>query len=115
MVRSNTAHLKETRQNMRGGTGDIDFTHLLSKDELYSKGRLFSIISIKPGDGIGYHTHTGEMECYYIINGNALYNDNGNEVSLQKGDLTLTRDGEGHSIANNGNDVLEVVALIINN
>ena len=102
-------------EKMRGGEGSVLITHLLDKNELYSKGRLYAHVTLKPGCSIGYHVHEGEMESYFILKGKALYNDNGAEIEICAGDSTLTTDGFGHAIANIGEEDMEMIALIIFN
>ena len=106
--------LKEViNENMRGGDGSIIITHLADKDEMYDKCRLFARITIKPGCSIGHHVHENESEFFHIISGTALYDDNGKQIELQPGDVTVTPAGQGHSIANNGDKDLIIIALIM--
>lgn len=69
---------------------------------------------LAPGCSIGYHEHQGESETFYILAGEARYNDNGTEVTLSPGDCAHTASGQGHSIANAGETPLEFIALIVN-
>lgn len=62
---------------------------------------------------IGYHEHKGEFETFYIVNGEAMFNDNGVKSKLSRGDLTVTGGGKGHSIENIGDEDLEIIALIL--
>ena len=108
------AELKvDVLENMRGGDGSVIITHLANPDEMYDKSRLFAKLTIKPGCSIGYHVHDNETEIFNIISGTALYDDNGTQVELLPGDVTVTPAGHGHSIANNGKDDLAVIALIM--
>jgi quercetin dioxygenase-like cupin family protein len=113
MVYRNEAHKIVINENMRGGDGSVAVKHLLDKEGLYEKGRLFAQLTIKKGCSIGLHKHEGEMEAFYILSGTALFNDNGVTTVLQPGDVAYTVDGENHSIANNGEEDLELIALII--
>jgi mannose-6-phosphate isomerase-like protein (cupin superfamily) len=99
-------------ENMRGGVGSVAIKLLAEQGEMYDKNRLFAKIIVKPGCSIGYHVHENEMELYYILSGKALYDDNGTQVELSPGDVTVTLSGEGHAIANNGDVDLEFMALI---
>lgn len=97
-----------------GGKGHLTIRHALtSPEEFYGKGRLFAQNTLEPGASIGWHTHTGEMEVYYILSGTAKVNDNGKEEILQPGDLSWTGDGESHSIENVGDGPLHFMALIL--
>jgi quercetin dioxygenase-like cupin family protein len=104
-------------ENMRGGSGTVKMEQVLDKEknEFNGKGRIYSKITLKPGCSVGYHIHEGEMECYYILKGSGLYDDNGSETAVSQGDVTLTRSGEGHGIINTGDEDLEMMALILYN
>ena len=115
MVRRKSEIIVTTVENLRGGKGIISVEELASKDELYNKGRLFAVTTVKPGDSIGFHKHEGEMEAYYILQGKGLYSDNGVETEVNAGDVTYTPDGEGHSMANIGDEDLKFIALIVFN
>lgn len=68
---------------------------------------------VYPGSSIGYHTHTGENEIYYILKGKARFNDNGTMREIQAGDVTITYPGEGHGIEAIGKEPVEMIALIL--
>ena len=100
-------------ENMRGGNGAVIIEHVLDKNGLNEKGRLYAKIILKPGCSIGEHVHEGEMESFFILKGIAAYNDNGVPVELGAGDVTHTADGQNHAVANNGAEDVEMMALII--
>jgi len=113
MIKRNADYETQINENMRGGEGSVKLEHLLNADELNNKGRLFARITIEPGCSVGHHVHDGEMESYYIVSGEAEYDDNGETVKLSAGDTTHTPSGEGHGIKNSGTEPLEFIALII--
>ena len=82
-------------------------------EELYNKGRLFANITLKPGCGIGYHVHEKDSELFYLMKGEALYNDNGVECTVSAGDVMLCPAGAGHAIANKGEEPVELCAVIV--
>ena len=43
----------------------------------------------------------------------ALYNDNGTECVLSAGDVMICPAGTGHAVANNGEETLELCAVIV--
>lgn len=96
-----------------GGKGVLTNVHFLDKEDAAGTGRLFVRSILTPGSSIGYHTHKGDFEVYYILTGIALVNDNGEEHTLYPGDSILTKNGFSHSIANAGATDLEYIALII--
>ena len=99
---------------MRGGDGEVRMKELLQPGQFCGHGRLFNHMVLAPGCSIGYHEHQGESETFYILAGEARYNDNGTEVTLSPGDCAHTASGQGHSIANAGETPLEFIALIVN-
>ena len=103
----------EYRPNMRDGNGTVELTSFATPEELNNKGRLFANITLKPGCSIGYHVHENESELFYLMKGEALYNDNGVERTLSVGDVMICPAGTGHSIANNGQENLELCAVIV--
>ena len=113
MVKRKSSYETKINENMRGGEGSVKIENLLSPDELNNKGRLFAKITLEPGTSIGSHVHEGEMESFFIISGQAVYDDNGESVTLYPGDTTYTPNGDGHSIKNTGKEALEFIALIL--
>ena len=98
--------------NLKGGKGTTRVLNILEKDEMHGTGRLFGISMIPVGGSIGQHTHAGDFETYYILEGKALVNDNGNIQELGPGDMTHCKDGDFHSIENIGDVELRYVAVI---
>lgn len=113
MIKKATECKKEYRENMRGGNGTVEITNFASPVELNNKGRLFANITLKPGCGIGYHVHEADSEIFYLMKGEALYNDNGTEYSVRAGDVMLCPAGTGHAISNNGTEDVELCAVIV--
>ena len=114
MIRKYADLLKEQKTAPFDGTGEIMVRSLLNgPDELYRKGRVFAHTTVYPGSTIGYHVHTGESETYYILSGVGQFNDNGVMREVKAGDVTFTGAGEGHGLANTGNEPIEMIALIL--
>jgi mannose-6-phosphate isomerase-like protein (cupin superfamily) len=99
---------------IRGGVGEVEMHHLLEgADEMYGHGRMYNLMVIEPGGTIGEHEHTGDNEIFYFLEGTGTYNDNGTEVQVGPGDVTICNDGEFHSVANTGDVPLKFIALIL--
>ena len=113
MIKKHSGQVVTLNENMRGGEGEVRIEALLSPEELYEKGRLYSRVVLKPGCSIGYHIHENEMESYTIISGTGDYNDDGDEIKVCAGDVTLTQSGQSHGIKNNGGEDLVLIALIL--
>lgn len=114
MIKRNEDHKIETLESMFGGAGSVSFKRIIeTPEELYGKGRVFSVTTLAPGSEIGWHVHHGDGEFYYILSGEGEYSDNGNIVTLRAGDTAFCADGEGHSMVNRGPEPLVSLALII--
>ncbi|NLG25547.1 MAG: cupin domain-containing protein [Clostridiales bacterium] len=100
----------EIREKMRGGSGLVKLTALSSR--LHPHMRLFSELSLQPGESIGYHTHEGETEFYYFLSGSGRVSDDGEFFAVGAGDSMCTPSGHGHSVENVGDGELRFVAVI---
>ena len=113
MIKKAAEFQTDYRENMRGGNGTVEITNFVTPEELNSKGRMFANITLKPGCGIGFHMHENESELFYVMKGEVLYNDNGEECVLSAGDVMLCPAGSGHAVANNGAETAELCAVIV--
>ena len=113
MIRKAAECGKKHNEKMRGGNGVVTITSFATPEELNNKGRLFANITLKPGCSIGYHVHENESELFYLMKGEALYNDNGTEYPVSAGDVMICSAGSGHAVANNGAEDAELCAVIL--
>lgn len=74
--------------------------------------RLLGRFTIKKGCSIGNHTHTGEVEYYYILSGQGIVTEDSGETTVNPGDVVVTGWGQSHSIRNECDKDLEFVAVI---
>ena len=101
------------KENVFGGNGIVLFEYLLNEEQLNGMCKLYAKIKMKPGSSLGYHVHEGESETYYILSGEASYDNNGEKMKVYAGDVTFTASGQGHSIVNDGTEDLVFMELII--
>ena len=113
MIRNANEMIREIKDQMRGGKGSVELTHIFKQDEFKGKARLIAKITINPGCSIGFHEHVSEEEIFYILEGKGISNDNGIEREVSAGDATLTGDGASHSIENHGDTPLQLLAIIL--
>ena len=88
-------------------------TNLADFEKWAPRARLYSLIQLKAGEEVEFHMHVGESESFFFLSGKGIYNDNGCEVEVTPGMVTLTPSGEGHAIKNTGEETLSFIALII--
>ena len=114
MIRKEAECKKEFRERMREGNGTVEITNFIaSPEEMCMKGRMFSKITLKSGCSIGFHVHEKDSELFYILSGSAQYNDNGQVVTVNAGDVTICPAGTGHGIENNSDETVEMIAVIV--
>ena len=103
-----------TAKNKAGGKGEIQITHLLPPN-FFATGncQMFASVVIPAGASIGNHPHNGNTETYHILQGKALYTDNGKTYEVGVGDTTFCADGDEHGIENIGEEDLKFIALIV--
>lgn len=114
MIIENKSKQQEIKQNMRGGKGNVEITHITDNEILGKNCRLFAQITVKPGDSIGDHQHLGEREIFYFIQGKGIVIDNGKQSEIGPGDVMVTPDQSSHSVVNTGDQDLVFMALILN-
>ena len=113
MIKRQNEMVKEIKEQMRGGKGSVEITHIFMQNELKGKARLCAKITINPGCSIGLHEHVNEEEIFYIIKGKGTLDDNGVTREVAQGDSVLTGGGATHSIENTGGETLEMLAVIL--
>lgn len=101
------------RENLRGGNGVLQFTNIFESDEV-PKTRLFSVVTVKPGDSIGVHPHDEEGEAYVILDGEATVLEDGVEYLLHAGDAEYCTGGHTHGLRNDSDGPVTFLAIIIN-
>lgn len=104
---------KMYNEKMRGGNGTVEITSFATPEELNNKGRLFANITLHPGCGIGFHMHENESELFYVMKGEAVYNDNGIEYPVSTGDVMVCPAGTGHAVSNNSTEDVALCAVIV--
>jgi len=102
----------EIREQMRGGNGSTQLTHLVDCEK-ETNVRLLAEMTLAPGASIGNHSHESEAEYFLILSGSGTVNDNGVDTLVNAGDVVITKDGASHNIANTGNVPLVFHAVIV--
>lgn len=103
----------ETVEKVNGGAGFIMKEALITPEQLGNHCKMFSRVTLKPNCELGHHEHHGETETYYILSGSGMYDDDGNAVPVEAGDVTFCESGKGHGVKNTGTEDLVFVALIL--
>lgn len=99
-------------ENVHGGNGYILRDVLLQDNQLNGICTFAACITLEPGCEIAPHVHAEDTEMYFLIEGNALYNDNGEETEVHVGDVMFCEKGDSHAIKNHTDSPAKFVALI---
>lgn len=113
MLKRNRDMHTEIREQMRGGQGSVEITHVFQPGELQGGCRLLATITLEPGSSIGKHVHANEEEIFYILRGVASVDNNGEPAQLGPGDALLTGGGQYHAVENTGSETLVILAIIL--
>ena len=100
------------KSNMRGGNGTIHGVTVFEQSEV-PKTRVYSVMTFRPGDSIGVHSHTGEGETYLILEGDAVVTEDGVDYVLHAGDAEYCSDGHTHAIANQSDRPMSMLAIVM--
>lgn len=103
----------EERAAMRGGPGSVVLRHIAEGEALPKKCRLFSLITLEKGCGIGAHAHESETELFYVLQGEGILDDNGEKKPFGAGDCNVCGGGAYHAIVNEKDEPLVFVAAIV--
>ena len=106
-------------EGLAGGKGKALKYEIVSKDELMGHGRLYARIILEPGSSVGWHQHVNDTEPYYILSGEGDFIEGSSEnekirTHVKAGDICVINVGQWHSLENNSDSNLEMIALIYN-
>lgn len=92
-----------------GGEGLIRFKRLAEASQLNGLCNFIDVAVLPPGVSIGRHRHKpNEEEFYLVLNGRGTMFRNGEEFSVQSGDLIRNPPGGEHGLVNSGDQPLRI-------
>lgn len=112
MIKSKEEMRKGSVTGLRGGVGELYQLHILEKEETGGRTDMFTIFTILPGRTIGLHTHDTNAEVYYVLKGEIVVNQDGEEHTVKEGGVVFTADGASHSVENRADVPAEMLAII---
>lgn len=112
MIKRKEAMHHTARANMRGGNGTIHGVTIFEPEEV-TKTRIFSVLTLQPGDSVGIHPHEVEGEAYLILEGEAVVTEDGVDYLLHAGDAEYCTDGHTHGVANQSDKPVSLLAIVI--
>ena len=115
MIHRKPEMIHDTKSNLRGGVGNLDFCHLLSKEELGNWATMLAAVTLQPGESVGEHPHTENGELYFVLSGSVMIAEDGVEAELFPGDAEFCAHGHTHAIRNHTDEPAVFLALIVPN
>ena len=98
--------------NPQGGCGYLVKESILTPGEKLGNVSMYARITLGPKSTLGYHKHEVNGEIYFVLEGEAVYNDNGEKRIIGPGEVTRTPSGFSHGIENNSDQPFVFMALI---
>ena len=108
-------YISMDKENVAGGEGTIHFEYTFTRDMPPMENPLREIawVTLKPGVSLGFHKHEVNEEVYAFISGTGIFTENdGSEIEVGPGDMTVTRLGQSHAVRNEGTEDLVFIAVI---
>jgi mannose-6-phosphate isomerase-like protein (cupin superfamily) len=115
MIRKAEDMIREIKDSMRGGCGQVELVQLFKPGEYAGKARIIARLTLNQGCSIGAHQHLHEEEIFYVISGQGLLAEpaDGPETLLNAGDAALTISGGSHTIRNAQPEPLVLLAAVL--
>ena len=101
----------EQSVNRCGGTGTITVHQFLDREDMQAKGMGCTRLVFPVGASIGVHQHVDSVEQYYVVSGNGIFHDDGEDKPISAGQIGVMRPGGYHGISNTGKTEMEVVSV----
>ena len=70
------------------------------------------MFTIEPGRTIGLHSHDTNAEVYYVLEGEMVVVQDGEEHLVRAGDVVFTADGHSHSVENRSDRAVKMLEII---
>jgi mannose-6-phosphate isomerase-like protein (cupin superfamily) len=93
------------------GGASVPFTRIFGKEDFDSGFRWLDLCIVKPGAEISVHSHFVDDEVYFILEGNATKIVNGQEASVEPGDIVLLKCGGSHGLQNRSDQEVHVLVI----
>jgi len=122
MIKRGRNDVEETIvEDIHDGVGKVKVRQLLGYEPLLplpghpedfdSCIRFMHETTLLPRASIGLHSHEGNEELYYVLEGKGLMTVNEESVEMNPGDVCLTKSGSSHSFKNIGEGELRIIVL----
>ena len=102
-----------TLENLRGGKGTIRKQTLIAPEDSCGKFKMCAKLTIRPGRTIGEHSHMPDAEFCYLLDGELVIADGGEEYTVRAGDAWMCGDGASHYTRNDSDKSATLLAIVV--
>ena len=96
---------------IHGGEGQCRHCVVFHEEEMEAPVRFINYTVIPPFGSFGLHKHGNDNEFYVILNGEGVYEEDGVEAKVKKGDIIMNAPMGNHGIRNTGENNMEVLVF----
>ena len=103
------------REKVGGGEGVLSGVFSFTRHEAKEDEAIKEIgwMTLLPGASIGMHKHENNEDAYIIVSGTGVFiGDDGKEIPVKAGDITIARKGQSHALINNGTEPLYFLDVV---
>ena len=103
------------REKVGGGEGVLSGVFSFTRNDSAEEDVIKEIgwMTLLPGASIGLHKHVDNEDAYIIVSGTGIFiGDDGVEVPVKAGDITIARQGQSHSLVNNSAEPLYFLDVV---
>ena len=87
-------------EHLRGGDGQVIRQTLIAPEDSCGKFKMCAKLTLEPGCTIGAHAHMPDAEFCWLLEGELLIQDGGEEKIVKPGDAWMCGDGASHYTKN---------------
>ncbi len=102
----------EIIEKLRGGEGHVTKRTLIAPEDSCGKFKMCAVLTIEPGCSIGEHSHMPDAEFCYLMEGELVILDGGEERTVHPGDAWMCGDGNVHYTVNRSDDKAVFLAIV---
>ena len=103
------------REKVGGGQGVLSGVFSFTRHDTAKEDAIKEIgwMTLLPGASIGMHKHEANEDAYIIVSGTGIFiGDDGKEIPVKAGDITIARKGQSHALINNGKEPLYFLDVV---
>ena len=93
------------------GKGMCMHATVFEEKEIEAPVRFINYTIIPPAGSFGLHAHGNDNEFYVLLEGEGVYQQDGQEIKVKKGDIMMNAPYSEHGIYNTGEKNMELLVF----